>query len=66
MSLLVYAVDKDLYGFSGPCTKFTYSCSARQNTCEFFQSIFGLRDTRLSPGSGFMVLYAFSESEVFD
>ena len=23
--------NKELYGFSGPCTKFTYSCSARQN-----------------------------------
>ena len=28
--------NKDLYGFSGPCTKLTYSCSARQNPYEFF------------------------------
>ena len=27
---------KDLYAFSGRCTKFRYSCSARQNTYEFF------------------------------
>ena len=28
--------NKDLYAFSEPCTKFTYSCSARQNPYEFF------------------------------
>ena len=39
----LYAVDKDLYGFSGPCTKLTYSCSARQTLMSFFPSSFGLR-----------------------
>ena len=28
--------NKDLYCFSGPCTIFTNSCSARQNPHEFF------------------------------
>ena len=28
--------NKDLYCFSGPCTKFTYSCSARQILMSFF------------------------------
>ena len=40
--------NKDLYCFSGPRTKFTYSCSARQNPYEFFQSIFGLRPVCLA------------------
>ena len=42
--------NKDLYSFSGSCTKFTYSCSARQNLYQFFQSIFGLRaDVEIGP-----------------
>ena len=32
----LWATDKDLYCFSESCTKFTDSCSARQNTYEFF------------------------------
>jgi len=36
---------EDLYICSGPCTKFTYSCSARQNPYEIFQSSLGLRLT---------------------
>ena len=35
--------NKELYAFSGPCTIFTYSCSARKNPYEFCQSIVGLR-----------------------
>ena len=31
------------YCFSESCTKFTYSCSARQTSYEFLRSIFGLR-----------------------
>ena len=35
----MYAVDKDLYCFSGSCTKFKYSCSARQILMSFFSRI---------------------------
>ena len=34
--IIIYISIKDLYAFSGRCTKFRYSCSARQNTFEFF------------------------------
>ena len=63
--VLAREADKDLYGFAGPWTKFTYSCSARQNTDEFVQPIFGLRGPTFKSSAGRVSLDGANQSNVF-